>query len=155
MIKRFAFLAAILLTATVAVGQTTVATGTVTNPAGTAQASCAWTATLVNPFGWGVWRTVYALSGDPVTGMVTEWQPIWRHSIGQNLGFLFIVALVGILGALFPKRICWPSLMASAPIALLGILHVRFTGDAPLPAIPKRKGTSGPCRVVLESGCLA
>ncbi len=93
-------------------------------------------ATLVNPFGWGVWKTAIVAAGDPATGMVTEWWPIWRHSFGQNLGFFFVVSVLGILMALFPKKIHWPSLMGFGFIAFMGVLHVRLTADCILPAIP-------------------
>lgn len=93
-------------------------------------------ATLVNPFGWGVWKTAIVSFGDPETGLISEWWPIWRHSLNQNLGFIFLVLIVVFLAALFPKRIHWPSLLAAASIAVLGILHVRFTADVTLPAVP-------------------
>jgi hypothetical protein len=96
--------------------------------------SCA--ATLANPFGWGIWKTVIVAAGDPATGMVTEWWPVWRHSFGQNLGFFFVAALLALLIAFFPKNIHWPGLLGFGFIAFMGVLHVRFTADCILPAIP-------------------
>ncbi len=93
-------------------------------------------ATLANPFGWGVWQTAFSALGDPETKLVTEWWPIWRHSLDQNLGFLFLVLLAAALALLFPRRVHWPSLAASCAIAALGVQHVRFTSDVALPALP-------------------
>lgn|GEM_PF-1462827 len=92
--------------------------------------------TLFNPFGVGVWMTAFAALGNPETNLVTEWWPIWKHTVGQNLGFIFLILIVGMLAALFPKKIHWPSFIVFLVISIMGVMHVRFTADGVIPAMP-------------------
>jgi len=93
-------------------------------------------ATLVNPFGFGVWKTSLSASENPDTYIVTEWRPAWEHIGAGTAGFAFLLLVVIVLIVLFPKRVHWPSLAAAGVIALFGLRHVRFVSDAALPAVP-------------------
>ena len=93
-------------------------------------------ATLLNPFGTGVWKAVFSTFGNTESFLVSEWWPIWRHSQGQLLGFYAFILALAVLICLFPRHIHWPSLVSSTLILIMAVKHARFTSDMILPAIP-------------------
>jgi hypothetical protein len=93
-------------------------------------------ATLVNPFGAGVWRTALETLGHAESFLVTEWWPVWKYPFLANAGFYGLVVLTVLLAVLYPRRLHWPSLVAGGFVVLLGVKSVRFTSDATLPLLP-------------------
>lgn len=78
-------------------------------------------ATLVNPFGPGIWSYALGLATSPiVAGLASEWQPISPTSVP---GLLFLVAVVAaiILAVCGPVRLPWPTLVWLLALALLAV----------------------------------
>ncbi len=98
-------------------------------------------ATLLNPFGLGVWRTAFETLGHTESYLVTEWWPIWRYPFLANANFYLLVALVAAAAAVWHKKMHWPSISASSVLLLMGIKSVRLTSTFTLPAMPLLAGS--------------
>ena len=101
-------------------------------------AACA--ATLLNPFGWGVWKTVFTTFGRQESFLIAEWWPIWMHSPVQLLGFYFLAGGLVLLVFAFPRKVHLPSLAASVLLAALTVKSARFSSDFVLPSLPLLAG---------------
>jgi hypothetical protein len=72
-------------------------------------------ATLLNPYGWGLWR--FLLSTVRVSRNITEWRPVWQQSEPTALILWSLVALV-LLVTLGRRRL---TLTWSATLPILGL----------------------------------
>ncbi|MDQ2966269.1 MAG: hypothetical protein M3R57_10520, partial [Chloroflexota bacterium] len=82
-------------------------------------------ATLVNPFGPGVWLYATGLTTNPlVTERITEWQPTTLRSV-PGLAFLASALLVAAFLARRGRTTPWPALAAFATFFLIGAWAVR------------------------------
>lgn len=78
-------------------------------------------ATLVNPFGPGIWTYALGLATSPiVAGLASEWQPISPTSVP---GLLFLAAVVAsiILVVRGPVRLPWPTVLWLLALAVLAV----------------------------------
>lgn len=91
-------------------------------------------ASLINPFGAGLWAYAAGLSLDPsVTGRITEWQPLTLRD-GPGLLFWASVGAVAVLMARRRATTPWPSLAALGSFALLAAYAARGLAWWPLVA---------------------
>ena len=82
-------------------------------------------ATVLSPFGIGVWTYAFRISTDPViTRAITEWQP---PTIRDSSGALFFASLaaVAVFLALRGAKTAWPTLALLGLFALIGLEAVR------------------------------
>jgi hypothetical protein len=98
-------------------------------------------ATLINPFGYGVWETAIATLGHTESYLVTEWWPVWRYPFMANANFYFLVALIALLAVFWHEKLHWPSLAASGTLLAMGVRSVRLTSAFTLPAMPLLAGS--------------
>ncbi len=101
-------------------------------------------ATLVNPFGLGVWQYAIGLTTNPsVTSRISEWQP---PSIRSVLGVLFYGSALGVAAFLArrPGRVPWPTLLWLAFLFVLGAMAARGVAWWPLGAAVAVAGLLGP-----------
>jgi hypothetical protein len=85
-------------------------------------------ATLINPFGLGVWRYAAGISTNSViTKRITEWQPTSPATLEGGLFFasVALVALAVVLGVHRGRPVPWAALLWLVPFALLGAWAVR------------------------------
>ncbi len=82
-------------------------------------------ATLVNPFGPGVWAYAVGVGTNPeITGQVSEWQRTTPFTIP---GLLFYVSAIAVAALVIVRRrlVTWPSLLWLAALFALGVWTVR------------------------------
>ena len=97
-------------------------------------------ATLIGPWGVGMWAYVVELSTNPViASLVSEWQ---APTLRTPTGILFFASVAFVLGLLLVRGrvISWLQLLWLAGLALLGLLAVRNAiwwaiGAAPIVAL--------------------
>ena len=93
-------------------------------------------ATLVNPFGVGVWSYALGVGTNPqITGRVAEWQHTSPLSVP---GLLFYGSVVAVAGLLIARRrlVTWPSLLWVGFLLVLGVWTVRALAWWPLGVVP-------------------
>jgi hypothetical protein len=90
-----------------------------------AAALCSAAITLVNPYGWGLWRfladTVRLARTD-----IVEWQPLWRTNISDWFPWLATVAAVLVMAARTAKRTIAEPLAVAALLAYASIRVARL-----------------------------
>jgi hypothetical protein len=101
-------------------------------------------ATLLNPFGVGLWGYALGLSTNEfVTSRISEWQPT---SVRTVLGALFFASALGV-AALLARRarpVPWPTLLWLGFLFLLGVYATRGVAWWPLGAAVVVAGLLGP-----------
>lgn len=83
-------------------------------------------ATLLNPYGVGVWHYVAGLTANRAVTAVEEWQPPGLDS-WSGTGFLMSLGLAGLLVWRSRARPSWPWLAALLAFAVLGLASTRGT----------------------------
>ncbi|MEX0832527.1 MAG: hypothetical protein WD276_01430 [Actinomycetota bacterium] len=82
-------------------------------------------ATLINPYGLGVWHYVISLStNDVVTRFIQEWQPPTVRHFG---GAVFLASAVGVAIVLVRRRkkTPWPALLTLGAFLIMGLFALR------------------------------
>jgi hypothetical protein len=92
-------------------------------------------ATLLNPFGVGVWKTAFSVIGSRETTIVTEWAPLWKASPYVLIGFLPLLLLVIIYVAMMRSRADWSAATPALVLAAMAVMSVRFLPVFTLPAL--------------------
>ena len=115
-------------------------------------------ATLVNPFGVGVWGYAAGLSTSAfVTSRISEWQPTTLRTIPGMLFFGSAAAVV-ILLARRGRSTAWPTLAWLAVFAAVGTFAIRGVAWWPLGAVVAVAGvvatSAGPARLRPERSSL-
>ncbi len=91
-------------------------------------------ASVVNPFGIGVWSYAVGLSTNPeVTSKISEWQPT---TLRTPLGIAFFVSALAVAALLArrPRLTPWPTMLWLAILFLIGAYAVRGVAWWPLGA---------------------
>ena len=86
--------------------------------------SAAVLATLVNPYGWRMWRFVWGVAH--LSRDISEWQPLWAAPILQLVAFLACLTVVIVLVVVGRARVPFERLASIAGLAYAALRAVKF-----------------------------
>lgn len=129
-------------------------------------------ATLVNPYGVGLWRFLYATVG--MSRNITEWQPLWTASIADWIPWLATTGVGGWLvwsgdrSRLRPAAVVlmlayasarvmrlWPLYVECAALVLVPAFRARWPLKSSIAALGRNRGDAVVGGVILAAGFVA